>query len=104
MNTIIVLGWTLWMQGEDKYCAHLLNRAKEIDVDNISVMELESALSYEIERKIILFKKIIKQDPENKNAHINLKNLKLAFEANPTINIAYDLPIEYDLSPLIEEW
>lgn len=90
IEVLIVLGWFLWIQGEDDECMSLLKKAKEIDSGNILVMTFETALSQDTTEQAYIFEQILIKDPNNRIAKENLQKLKQVSESSPTIILDYD--------------
>ncbi len=90
LEAIIVLGWILWIQGDDDECFSLLERAKQIEPNNTLVMIFEAALIYDdVPRQIYLYERVLQKDPTNRIALHNLETLKRSEKNNLPVSLFY---------------
>ena len=78
LKAVIMLGWVLWLAGEDDMSMEQLERAKELDAEHVEVLTLEANLTKDAEAKVNLYKKILAKDPENRIAKENLEQMGIS--------------------------
>lgn len=75
MAAIILLGWILWLDGEDDESKRILDVARSIDSAHIEVLLLDAALTSDRDKKIDLYRKVLEKEPTNTIAQGKLSEL-----------------------------
>ena len=76
LSTLIILSWELWFLGEEEESQNFLSRAKLVSPGNKWVLNLETALSSNVEIKISILEKLLEKEPHNQQIFHNLNTLK----------------------------
>lgn len=75
IQAIIQKGWVLWLLGDDLGCKEMIEKGKNFDPNNTSLMCLEAANERDVTHQIKLYQKVLEFEPTNEIALDNLNKL-----------------------------